>query len=77
MTALAQPESGRLTSAVRVPTAPLRPGGSGSFGHEVAGSMPESGKRAAAVQHCHVSVHLTQPDEDTDPAPARLGSARL
>lgn len=52
-------KSSRLTSAVRIPTAPLRPGSSVAFGHEVAGSAPGSGK-LAAVELCHGVV--LQPD---------------
>lgn len=63
----------RLTSAVRIPTTPLRPGSSGSFGHEVAGSIPGSRKRTAAV-HCHISiVHLPR---RRDP-PTRLWIKRV
>lgn len=49
--------SSRLTSAVRIPTTPLRPGRSGSFGHEGTGSMPKSRIQTAAV-HCHVLLRL-------------------
>lgn len=42
-------KSKQLTSAVRIPTTPLRPASSGAFGHEVASSFPCSRKRAAVA----------------------------
>lgn len=57
--------SSRLTSAVRIPTTPLRPGSSGFVRHEVAGSSPRSGERTAAT-HCHVST-ATHPPDGTEP----------